>query len=341
MKSLQLSERLYRITKVAVIGAGSWGCSISSLLYKNGNNVTLYHYNSEFVEYLSKERIHPQLPDMAIDSEIVLTSDKNQLSNADHIFIAVPTQSIRTLLETTDVPLSAKIISLSKGIERGTHMFPSQIILEVTGHDKSNICVLSGPSHAEEVARGIPTTVVVAGSNMTLNRSVQDLLSSTNLRAYSNSDLLGVEMVGAIKNVISIASGMCIGLGFGDNTTAALITRGLNEIARLGRAMGAQESTFYGLAGIGDLSVTAFSKHSRNRSFGIEVGSGREPGDVIRESKMVVEGYYTAEALHSIAIEKNVEMPISQSVYKILYEDLSPKQAIMDLMSRDLTHENN
>jgi glycerol-3-phosphate dehydrogenase (NAD(P)+) len=332
---------LYRISKVAVIGAGSWGCSISSLLHKNRNNVILYHYNSKFVEYLSKERIHPQLPSILIDAEIVLTSDNNQLNDADYIFIAVPTQSIRTLLETTNLPSSAKIISLSKGIERGSYMLPSQIILEVTNHDKSNICALSGPSHAEEVARGIPTTVVVAGSNMTLNRSVQDLLSSTNLRAYSNSDLLGVEMVGAIKNVISIASGMCIGLGFGDNTTAALITRGLNEIARLGRAMGAQESTFYGLAGIGDLSVTAFSRHSRNRGFGIEVGKGRKPGDVIRESKMVVEGYYTAEALHSIAIEKNVEMPISQSVYRILYEDLSPKQAIMDLMSRDLTHENN
>ena len=176
---------------------------------------------------------------------------------------------------------------------------------------------------------------------MTLNRNIQNLLSSTNLRAYSNSDILGVEIAGAIKNVISIASGMCIGLGFGDNTTAALITRGLNEIARLGRVIGAEESTFYGLAGIGDLSVTAFSEHSRNRKFGIEVGKGRAPKDVISESNMVVEGYYTSESLHSIAIDKNVEMPISQSVYKILYEDLSPKQAIMDLMNRDLTHENN
>ena len=176
---------------------------------------------------------------------------------------------------------------------------------------------------------------------MTLNRKVQSLLSSTNMRAYSNSDLLGVEMAGAIKNVISIASGMCIGLGFGDNTTAALITRGLNEISRLGKAIGAEESTFYGLAGIGDLSVTAFSKYSRNRSFGIEVGKGRNPKEVIADSSMVVEGYYTAEALHAMAINKNVEMPISQSVYKILYEELSPKQAILDLMSRDLTHENN
>jgi glycerol-3-phosphate dehydrogenase (NAD(P)+) len=332
---------LYRISKVAVIGAGSWGCSISCLLHKNGNDVTLYHYNSEFVEYLSKKRTHPQLPSMPIDPEIVLTSDKSQLNDADYIFIAVPTQSIRSLLETTDIPSNAKIVSLSKGIERESHMLPSQIILETTNHEESSLCALSGPSHAEEVARGIPTTVVVAGSNMTLNRNVQDLLSSTNLRAYSNSDLLGVEMAGAIKNVISIASGMCIGLGFGDNTTAALITRGLNEISRLGRTLGAEESTFYGLAGIGDLSVTAFSKHSRNRNFGIEVGKGRKPKEVISESRMVVEGYYTAEALHSIAIDKNVEMPISQSVYKILYENLSPKQAIMDLMSRDLTHENN
>ena len=240
-----------------------------------------------------------------------------------------------------EIPSGAKIVSLSKGIEIETYRLPSQLILDLTQCSESNICSLSGPSHAEEVINGIPTTVVVAGSNMTLNRNVQDLLSSTNMRAYSNSDLLGVELAGAIKNVISIASGMCIGLGFGDNTTAALITRGLNEIARLGRALGAEESTFYGLAGIGDLSVTAFSKHSRNRNFGIQVGEGSDPKGVIEGSSMVVEGYYTAEALYSIAIDKNVEMPISQSVYKILYEGLSPKQAIMDLMTRDLTHENN
>ena len=329
------------ITKVSVIGAGSWGCSISSLLHNNENNVTLYHYNTQFIEYLSKKRIHPQLPDMIIDKNIALTSDKDKLCDADYTFIAIPTQSIRNFLKTTDISSSTKIISLSKGIEKKTCLLPSQIILELTNHNESSICALSGPSHAEEVSKGIPTTVVVSGSNMTLNRNIQNLLSSTNLRAYSNSDILGVEIAGAIKNVISIASGMCIGLEFGDNTTAALITRGLNEIARLGRVIGAEESTFYGLAGIGDLSVTAFSEHSRNRKFGIEVGKGRAPKDVISESNMVVEGYYTSESLHSIAIDKNVEMPISQSVYKILYEDLSPKQAIMDLMNRDLTHENN
>ena len=311
------------------------------MLHKNGSDVSIYHHNSDFIDTLSKTRVHPQLPDTTINSEIALTSDKNELNNADYVFIAVPTQSIRNLLKTINISSETKIVSLSKGIEMDSYMLPSQIILELTHHDESSVCSLSGPSHAEEVAKGIPTTVVVAGPNMTLNRNVQSLLSSTNMRAYSNSDLLGVEMAGAIKNVISIASGMCIGLGFGDNTTAALITRGLNEISRLGKTIGAEESTFYGLAGIGDLSVTAFSKYSRNRSFGIEVGKGRSPKEVIAETNMVVEGYYTAEALHAMAIDKNVEMPISQSVYKILYKDLSPKQAILDLMSRDLTHENN
>jgi len=285
--------------------------------------------------------MHPQLPGVRIDPEILITSDKNEINNADYIFIAIPTQSIRKFLETVHLPATTKIVSLSKGMEMNTYMLPSEIILELTNNDKSSICSLSGPSHAEEVANGIPTTLVVAGLNMTLNRNIQKLLSSTNMRAYSNSDILGVEIAGAVKNVISIASGMCIGLGFGDNTTAALITRGLNEISRLGRGVGAEESTFYGLAGIGDLSVTAFSKYSRNRKFGIEIGKGRKPKEVIDEIEMVVEGYYTSEALHVMAIDKNIEMPISESVYKILYENLSPKQAIMDLMNRELTHENN
>ena len=213
--------------------------------------------------------------------------------------------------------------------------------MSATGYTDSNICTLSGPSHAEEVCRGIPTTVVVAGSNITLNRKIQELLSSSTFRVYSNTDIKGVEIAGAIKNVISIASGICVGLGFGDNTIAALITRGLNEIVRLGHIYEAEVSTFYGLAGIGDLSVTAFSKHSRNRQFGIEIGKGKRPLDCIDNIDMIVEGYYTVEALNDIIIENNLEMPISKSVYSILYKNLSPKQAIMNLMSRSLTHENN
>ena len=210
-----------------------------------------------------------------------------------------------------------------------------------TGYSDHNICALSGPSHAEEVSRGIPTALVVAGTNITLNRKIQELLSCSTFRVYSNTDIKGVEISGAIKNVISIASGICIGIGFGDNTTAALITRGLNEIIRLGDLFDVEISTFYGLAGIGDLSVTAFSKHSRNRQFGIEIGKGKSSADCIADMGMIVEGYYTVESLNDIIIENNLEMPISKSVYSILYEDLSPKQAIMNLMSRSLTHENN
>ena len=310
-------------------------------MHANGSDVTLYHYKKDFIEILSSTKKHPSLPDFNFNDEIKLTSSTDGFIGADYAFIAIPTQSIRLFLKNVDFGSNTNIISLSKGIEKETNKLPSQIIQDCTKLDESNICALSGPSHAEEVSCNIPTTIVVAGPNMTLNRNIQKLLSSTYLRAYSNSDLLGVELAGAIKNVISIASGICIGLGFGDNTTAALITRGINEIARLGRTLGAEESTFYGLAGIGDLSVTAFSKHSRNRNFGIEVGKGKSAIELINEADSTVEGYFTSEALHSISIDNNVEMPISQSIYKILYENLSPKQAILDLMTRDLTHENN
>ena len=231
-------------------------------MHANGNNVTLYHYKQDFIEILSFTKKHPSLPNFNFNDEIKLTSSTEGFKDVDYALIAIPTQSIRSFLKNVDFGSNTNIISLSKGIERETYKLPSQIIQDCTKLDESNICALSGPSHAEEVSCNIPTTIVVAGPNMTLNRNIQKLLSSTYLRAYSNSDLLGVELAGAIKNVISIASGICIGLGFGDNTTAALITRGINEIARLGRTLGAEESTFYGLAGIGDLSVTAFSKHS-------------------------------------------------------------------------------
>ena len=253
----------------------------------------------------------------------------------------MPTKSLRSLFDKFCPIDSSSIISLSKGIEKDTHLFPSEIIMSCTARNDDNICALSGPTHAEEVSMGIPSAVVVSGSNITLNKKVQELLSSPTFRVYSNTDMKGVEISGAIKNVISIASGMCIGLGFGDNTTAALITRGLNEIIRLGDFFEAEISTFYGLAGIGDLSVTAFSKHSRNRQFGIKIAQGATSADSIREMGMIVEGYYTVNALNDIIIQNNLKMPISQSVYNILYKDLSPKQAIMDLMSRDLTHENN
>ena len=257
-----------------------------------------------------------------------------------YVFVAVPTQSLRDLLGSVEIADSSYIISLSKGVEQGTHIFPSQIIKQCTS-ERHDICTLSGPSHAEEVALGIPTTVVVASPNMTLNRKVQEVMSLTTFRVYSNSDILGVEIAGAIKNVISVASGMCAGLGFGDNTTAALVTRGLSEIVRLSKELGAEDSTFYGLAGIGDLCVTAFSKHSRNRQFGIRIGKGEKPLDALKEMGMVVEGYHTVESLYNMMVDMNVDMPISRNVYQILYEGLSPRQAILDLMSRDLTHENN
>ena len=329
------------INKISVIGAGSWGTAIANLLSSLGRSVSLYHYNPDFINELKKTHRHPYLKGIDIDSKINLTSNLNEIIESEYFFIAVPTKSLRSLFDGLIISDSSSIISLSKGIEKDTHLFPSEIIMSCTGRSDNNLCVLSGPTHAEEVAIGIPSAVVVAGTNITLNKKVQNLLSSPRFRVYSNTDMKGVEISGAIKNVISIASGICIGLGFGDNTTAALITRGLNEIIRLGNLFGAETSTFYGLAGIGDLSVTAFSEHSRNRQFGIKIAEGNSSADSIKNMEMIVEGYYTVDALNDIIIQNNLEMPISQSVYSILYENLSPKQAIMNLMSRDLTHENN
>tara|TARA_Y100000996_G_scaffold408188_1_gene386855 strand:+ start:2976 stop:3974 length:999 start_codon:yes stop_codon:yes gene_type:complete len=332
---------LFSINKISVIGAGSWGTAVANLLAQSENFISLYHYRTDFVNELKKNRIHPYLKDTIINPQIDLTSDINKLSDSDYFFIAVPTKSLRSLFKSTSFPASSNIVSLSKGIEKDTHLFPSDIIMDCTNYTENNICVLSGPTHAEEVSLNIPSAVVVAGTNITLNRKIQELLSTPTFRVYSNSDIKGVEISGAIKNIISIASGMCIGLGFGDNTTAALITRGLNEIIRLGDFYGAEISTFYGLAGIGDLSVTAFSTHSRNREFGIKIAEGCSALSLIKDMGMIVEGYYTSYALNDIIDANNLEMPISKSVYSILYEDLSPKQAIMNLMSRDLTHENN
>ena len=340
MRSIHSSERLSSIENICVIGAGSWGTAIANLLSKTEHSVSLYHYNADFSEHLNNTRIHPHLDGLTINSNIKIGSDLSMISNAQYIFIAVPTQSLRGLLQTVEISTESYIVSLTKGVEKGSYFLPSQIIRYCTS-DNQEICALSGPSHAEEVALGVPTAVVVASPNMTLNRKVQELMSSSSFRTYSNSDILGVEIAGAVKNVISVASGMCAGLGFGDNTTAALVTRGLSEIVRLSKELGANASTFYGLAGIGDLCVTAFSKHSRNRQFGEKIGKGISVDDALEDMGMVIEGYYTAESLHSMMIDMNVDMPISKSVYEILYENLSPRQAILDLMSRDLTHENN
>ena len=273
--------------------------------------------------------------------DINTTSDTSSVSESKYVYIAVPTNSLSSALAKINIDKDADVILLCKGIDVDSHLLPSQILKKYSPLMVENKCVLSGPSHAEEVIKNIPTTVVVASKNMTLNRTIQELMSSSSFRVYSNSDILGVEVAGAIKNVISIASGICIGLGFGDNTTAALITRGINEIQRLGEYYGAEESTFYGLAGIGDLCVTAFSENSRNRGYGVKVGKGTAPDKALKEMDMVVEGYYTASAINEIITREKIDMPISSNVYRILFEGLSPRQAIMDLMNRDLTHENN
>ena len=310
------------------------------MLAQSDNKVILFHHSEQFIAKL-RESGHPNLSHLKLHQNINITSEINMVNDSSYIFIAVPTNSLSSILSKLDINENSNIILLCKGIDIENYLLPSQILKRNSSVNDENICVLSGPSHAEEVIKNIPTTVVVASKNMTLNRKIQELMSSSSFRVYSNSDIVGVEVSGATKNVISIASGICIGLGFGDNTTAALITRGINEIQRLGSYFGAEESTFYGLAGIGDLSVTAFSKHSRNRGYGIKVGKGSTPDEALKEMDMVVEGYYTTSAINEIITREKIDMPISSSVYGVLFEGLSPRQAIMDLMNRDLTHENN
>mgnify|MGYP001179977331 CR=1 FL=1 len=330
---------MFSIDKISVIGAGSWGTAIANLLSSSGKTVSLYHYNSDFIDRLKSDEHHPYLKNIQIHSKINLTSDIDEITDSNYFFIAVPTKSLRSLFDNLVLSDSSHIISLSKGIEKDTHLFPSEIIMDCTGRSDNNICVLSGPTHAEEVSMEIPSAVVVAGTNVTLNKKVQELLSSPRFRVYSNTDIKGVEISGAIKNVISIASGMCIGLGFGDNTTAALITRGLNEIIRLGDLFGAEVSTFYGLAGIGDLSVTAFSKHSRNRQLGQSIGEGLTLKEVTGKMDMVAEGVHTAKSVHQLRLKHGVEMPIHEAIYQVLFENKDPKRSVVELMNRRLSEE--
>lgn len=327
--------------KIAVIGDGGWGTTLAIHLSHKGLPVTLWGPFPDYIEFLRQKRENKKfLPGIILPAEINLTADiREAVQGAGMTVVAVPSHFMRGVMEKlqgVDIG-DAIFVSVSKGIENDTLKRMSQIIAEVLGPKR--LAVLSGPSHAEETVRGIPTSVVVASKDHDDAKKVQKLFSSPTFRVYSSTDVVGVELGGALKNVIAIAAGISDGLGFGDNSKAALMTRGIAEMMRLGVALGGHAKTFSGLSGIGDLITTCISRHSRNRNFGEMVGKGLSAQEALGATEMVVEGYRTAKSVHQIFKKSDVQMPIAEEVYKVLYEGKKPLKAVEDLMMRDLKAE--
>lgn len=330
------------MAKVGIIGAGSWGCALSLLLHNNGNQITVWSIMEDEINMLKKEHEHKdKLPGVILPDDMKFTTDLEEaVSGKDVLVMAVPSPFTRSTSAKMApyVTDGQKIINVAKGIEETTLMTLSEIIeQEIPG---AEVAVLSGPSHAEEVGKGIPTTIVVGAKNKETAEYLQNLFMSNVFRVYTSSDVLGIELGAALKNVVALAAGMADGLGYGDNTKAALITRGIAEIARLGISMGGRIETFYGLTGIGDLIVTCASMHSRNRRAGILIGKGASMEEAMAEVKMVVEGVYSAKAGYALAQKYNVPVPIIEQVNKILFEGMSAKEAVNELMLRDKKVEN-
>ena len=320
------------MAKVSVIGAGSWGTALALLLYKNGHDVTVWSYQEEEVRMLSEKREHvSKLPGVKIPEGIFFTADiKEAVEEKDVVVLAVPSIHVRNTAKKINpyVKDGQILVDVAKGIEEDTLMTLSQQIEEEI--PQADVAVLSGPSHAEEVGRGLPTTVCIGAHTEATAKYLQQLFMNEVFRVYISPDILGIELGGSLKNVIAVADGM----GYGDNTKAALITRGIAEISRLGVKMGGAAETFGGLAGIGDLIVTCASVHSRNRKAGYLMGQGKTMKEAMDEVKMVVEGVYSAKAAAKLGKKYNVSLPIIEEVNKVLFEDKSPKEAVNELMLR-------
>lgn len=324
--------------KVTVLGSGGWGTALSNLLSENGHSVTLWSYTRQESEMLQKTRENPLLKGVSLHPNIAYTSDFTSLASADLIVMATPSFAVRKTAEAI-VPHLAEgtpIVSVTKGVEAGTDLRMTQIIAEVTHHP---VAALSGPSHAEEVGRGIPTGCVAASEDANLAELVQDAFMSPRFRVYTSSDIVGVELGAALKNVVALCAGVLDGMGCGDNTKALMMTRGLAEMARLGIALGGRRETFAGLTGVGDLIVTCTSMHSRNRRAGILIGQGKTPEEAMKEVGAVVEGYYAAKSARELAQKAKVSMPLVQEAYAVLYEGRAPTVALENLMQRDRCRE--
>lgn len=325
------------MAKIGIIGAGSWGIALSVLLHNNGHDITVWSALEKEIEMLNRD--HEQkdkLPGVKLSEDICFTTDLAQAVNGkDILVLAVPSSFTRSTahLMKEHVAKDQIIVNVAKGIEEATLMTLSQVIEDEIS--QADVAVLSGPSHAEEVGRGIPTTIVVGASTKKTAEYIQNVFMSDVFRVYISPDVLGIELGAALKNVVALAAGIADGLGYGDNTKAALITRGIAEIGRLGMAMGGKFETFCGLSGIGDLIVTCASMHSRNRRAGILIGQGKTMDEAMDEVKMVVEGVFSAKAAMGLAKKYDVEIPIIEQVNEVLFNNKSADTAVRDLMLRD------
>lgn len=328
--------------RVTVLGDGGWGTALAVVNARRKNDVVLWSVFPDYAKKIQEKRENIKfLPGVTLPSEIQVTSDLNAaVASGDIIVLAIPTQFLRNVLHKVKElqPKGKVFVSVSKGIEKKTCLRPSEIIYSILGQD-TRLVALSGPSHAEEVARNIPTLVVSASPNIEDAKTVQQAFMDTYFRIYVQSDILGVELGGALKNVIAIAAGVCDGLKFGDNTKSGLITRGLLEITRLGIKLGGNPNTFFGLSGLGDLVTTCFSQHGRNLRVGRELGEGKKIKDILAGMEMVAEGVDSAESVYQLCQKVNIELPIVEEVYRVLFENKNPKQAVMDLLSRDAHEE--
>jgi glycerol-3-phosphate dehydrogenase (NAD(P)+) len=323
--------------RVAILGAGGMGTALALLFAKSARSVQLWARDPDQAAELGRARENARhLPGVRLPENVEVTPNAcDATGGANLIVVAIPSAYLRATLEglTERIPPAIPMLSVVKGIENSTLARPSQILTELLG--SRPVAVLSGPSHAEELARGLPASVVVAGGDETLNLQIRGALNQGTFRVYTNPDLIGVELAGALKNILGIAAGVCDGLGFGDNAKAALLTRGLVEISRFGVAFGGEFSTFFGLAGVGDMATTCYSPFGRNRSVGERIGRGERLDEILGSMVNVAEGVPTTRSVHDLARQREIEMPITDELYQVLFEGKSPHAAVTDLMIRE------
>ena len=327
---------------ISFLGCGSWGGALGDVLSRKSIPVTFWHRNPNTVYQIQKTRKHYLVEDLEFSKNVKFTNDISSAINSSRIIvIAIPSQSVRKLITENNSIFSNKkiIVTVSKGIEVDSLMTMSEVINDIYGKSFKRTVVLSGPSHAEEVVKKFPTTLVASSRNENASKTVQSLFSNEYLRTYLNADVKGVEIGGAMKNVMAIAAGICDGINYGDNSKAALMTRGMTEIIRLGKKMGAKGKTFRGLSGFGDLIVTCLSQHSRNRKVGQAIGEGESLSSIKKRMKMVAEGVLTTKSVHQLRLKYDLEMPIHEAMYEILFQGKNPRDSVSELMNRKLSIE--
>ena len=320
--------------KTAVIGSGAWGTALASLLCKNGHDTTLWCRTPEKAAQIQETHINPRLPQVTLPEKLKFSGDPACVTDCAMVVIACPSFPIRAVCRAVApyIPKDAVVVSVTKGIEEGTLLRMSQVVSQETGHE--TVVALSGPCHAEEVAIGLPTGCLAACEDKASAEFVQDAFMSDTFRVYTSPDIVGAELGGALKNVIALCAGVTTGLGFGDNTKAMLMTRGLTEMARLGVSLGAHKDTLAGLSGIGDLIVTCTSLHSRNNRAGMLIGSGKTPQEAMAEVGAVVEGYYATKSAWELCKKQQVDMPIIHAAYQVLYENADARRTVAALLTR-------